>query len=168
MHGLNPSIKPNKCSAAQREAHFTGVRFQRRGGRRSTSRNRVAEAPNAAHSACGGSAARTSDQVRPKGGRASNDSRQHRLPGALLGQRVRHYDRQRVEVATAALLRQRGLGPQRHARRHARAVVHVGTRISIWAENSHISLGSAFAHTHVHGRERYDASSAQIWFLLLV
>ena len=47
-------------------------------------------------------------------------------------------------------------------------VVHVGTRISIWAENSHISLGSAFAHTHVHGRERYDASSAQIWFLLLV
>ena len=46
--------------------------------------------------------------------------------------------------------------------------VHVGTRITIWAENSHISLGSAFAHPNVHGRERYDACRAQLRFCQLV
>lgn len=47
-------------------------------------------------------------------------------------------------------------------------VVYIGTRITLWAENSHISLGSAFAHPDVHGRQRYETFLTRQWYSYLV
>ena len=132
-------------------------------------RKRTASAQKDAHAARCGCAARTSNQVGPKAGPESTHNRQHRIPGAILGQ---PWDSPYGTMTVSELPMQLQLFCDREGMAHTAmsddTPVHVGTRITIWAENSHISLGSAFAHPNVHGRERYDACRAQLRFCQLV